>query len=130
MGTLNVKLINGGGRHHQQGGEKTKESEAFSAERSLAFQEHLGVKEKTIKATYKELDPEYIKKINEDFLHSSVAINSMHEAYNSASKQNAVSYQGDKVLPGSGETLMHANRELTLRSQDQILSASAEIAAS
>jgi hypothetical protein len=120
MSTLNVNLING--PRHSRGGEGAEFSPEESSEaQSQAFADHLGVKTKTLQQKTTEIDPEQLQKLNEDFLHSTVALNALHEAYNSASKQNSVSYKGEEALQGSGEHLLHANRELTLGAQEQVL---------
>ena len=125
MSTLNVNLINGP-RHQRSSDGESMSSEDADLAQCKAFEEHLGVDERTLKTKATEINPEQLKQLNEDFLHSTVALNALHDAYNSASKQNSVSYKGEEALHGSGEHLLHANRELTLGAQEQILTTAEE----
>lgn len=122
MATLNSTLINGPRHHRSAEGMEVTPEEANDAQ-TKAFEQHLGVEAVTLKAKTKEIDPEQLKKLNEDFLHSTVALNALHDAYNSASKQNSISYKGEESLRGSGEHLLHANRELALGAQELVLTA-------
>jgi len=129
MSTLNVSLINGPRHRAARDGGEDVSAEDRMKQQSAAFQEHLGVEEETLQAKAHEIDPEQLQQINEDFLHSTVALNALHEAFNSASKQNSVSYKGDTSLPGASEHLAHANRELALTSKELVLAAPPEIPA-
>lgn len=123
MSTLNVSLINGPRHRRSRDDGEGVSAEDLKKEQSAAFQKHLGVEEKTLQAKTHEIDPAQLQKINEDFLHSTVALNALHDAFNSASKkQNAISYKGDTALPGATEHLAHANRELTRLSKELVLS--------
>jgi len=121
MSTLNVDLING--PRHQSSGEGSQYATDADADlaQTQAFQEHLGVEEQTLKAKTHEIDPEQLKKINEDFLHSAVALNALHESYKSASKQQSAAHKGEEAWIGSGDQLSHANKKITLGAQEHVL---------
>lgn len=123
--SLNIDLINGPQCHYSsEEGETQLATEEAQNAQSQAFQEHLGVEEETLKAKTYEIDPKQLQEMNERFLHETVTLNGLHAAYNSAKKQNTVSYKGEEAWRGSDEYLRHANREVTLDIKDHILSES------
>lgn len=129
MGSLNVNLINGPRRERGGDADVNVDDKAWKQKQCEAFEAELGVDQKTLKTRAREIDQDKLKQINEDFLHSSIALNALHDAYNSASKQNSAAYKGDEALRGGSELMNHANKELTLASQEIVLNSPAPAAA-
>lgn len=122
MPSLNVNLINGTRQRRPRGDAGEGASvEEMQKKQSAEFQEHLGFEEKTLQTNTKEIDPAQLKKVNDDFLYSMAALNTMDDAYKRASKQTSAAHEGDKKLIGSKEHLAHANRKITLKSQEHML---------
>jgi len=118
-GTVNVSGINGVRSVSDEGrGFTTEETQSLEHEE---WADALDISDETLNGQASDLTPEETQVINEDFLHSSIAINGLYDAINSATKNQQAPSGAEKPMATG---LDHVTREATTTAQEATITGS------